>query len=75
MRNQNCYVEAQTNYGDEKIFFSVSSAIKWLKKVTKGDEYAQGYLIVHEHSIDSEDCECYQYLTDHNPVVVGGREY
>ena len=69
------YVEAFTNYGEEEIFFNVSSATKWLKKVTRGDEYAQGFVIVHEHPIDSEDCECSKYLTDHNPVVVGGREY
>jgi hypothetical protein len=53
---------------------SLTYALQQLKTEAENLHFvAEVYTLFHDHSIDVE-CECVQYVTDHHPTVVYGRQ-
>jgi len=65
------YIEAWTEWGDSKTFYSENQAVRWLAKMTRNG--GSGWYLVHEHPYMENDCACAQYVDDYNPQVVNGK--
>lgn len=61
------YTVIEGAYDAEKSFRTVGAAERWLKKRLRGAK-GKGYIIEH-YCKKNEECECVQWLTDHNPII------